>query len=258
MLVTSGNNYTNAQIRNGGAHRFGDINLMYKALRERVLRANLLLKEYGLITLTWGNVSEIDREAGVVAIKPSGVSYDEMTVDDIVVVDLCGNVVWGKLNPSSDTPTHLELYKRFPAIGGITHTHSRWATVYAQAHMSIPALGTTHADAFYGDVPCTRELTKEEISGEYERNTGVVIAEAFTEDTIMNIPAVLVASHAPFTWGKNAKASVENSVILEEVAFMAWHTVGINPDATMDKALLDKHFLRKHGAGAYYGQGGKK
>ena len=230
---------------------------MYEALKERVLLANLMLKENGLITLTWGNVSEIDREAGVVAIKPSGVSYDDMTADDIVIVDLDGNIVDGRLNPSSDTPTHLELYKRFPAIGGITHTHSRWATIYAQAKADIPALGTTHADAFYGPVPVTRDMTPEEIKGEYEKNTGVVIAECFTEENVMHVPAVLVSSHGPFTWGVNAKKSVENSIILEEVAYMAYHTLAISPMVNMSPELLDKHFLRKHGPGAYYGQGGQ-
>lgn len=231
---------------------------MLEEMKKRVLAANLSLVQHGLITLTWGNVSEIDRESGLVAIKPSGVRYSDMTVDDIVIVDLDGNRVDGKLNPSSDTPTHLELYRRFPSIGGITHTHSRWATVFAQAGMSIPALGTTHADAFYGDVPVTRPLTDEEIFGEYELETGRVIAELFDEKTIDEIPAALVCSHGPFTWGKNAAKSVEHSVILEEVAMMAWHTMSINPDMKFSKALLDKHYLRKHGDGAYYGQGGNK
>ena len=231
---------------------------MYKELKERVLRANLMLAKEGLITLTWGNVSEIDREAGVVAIKPSGVEYDDMTADDIVVVDLDGNVVDGRLRPSSDTPTHLELYKSFKEIGGITHTHSRYATSWSQAGVPIPALGTTHADAFYGAVPVTREMTAEEIGGEYEKNTGKVIAECFTDENIMAIPAVLVASHGPFTWGKDALASVKASIILEEVAFMAWHTLSLNPSAKISDALLDKHYLRKHGKDAYYGQGEKK
>ena len=231
---------------------------MYREIKERVLSANLALKANGLITLTWGNVSEIDRERGIVAIKPSGVGYDEMTVDDIVIVDLDGRIVEGRLRPSSDTPTHLELYKRFPAIGGITHTHSRWATVFAQAKLPIPPLGTTHADAFFGAVPCTRDMTNEEIAGEYEANTGVVIAECFTEENILHIPGVVVASHGPFTWGVNAKKSIENAIILEEVAHMAWHTMKINPDAAMSADLIDKHFLRKHGPGAYYGQEEKK
>jgi len=227
---------------------------MYKELKERVCLANKLLSEYGLITLTWGNVSEIDRERGVVAIKPSGVSYDNMTADDIVIVDLDGNVVEGKLNPSSDTPTHLELYKAFPSIGGVTHTHSRWATIFAQSGRSVPALGTTHADNFYGSVPCTRRMTDEEINSEYEKNTGKVITELFTNETAEAVPGALVYSHGPFTWGKNAMKSVENAVVLEEVAMMAWHTLTLNPEASIAQTLLDKHYLRKHGKNAYYGQ----
>lgn len=229
---------------------------MLEDIKARVLEANLLLKKEKLITLTWGNVSEIDRESGLVVIKPSGVDYDSMTAEDMVVVDLAGNKVEGRLNPSSDTPTHLELYRRFPEIGGITHTHSRWATVFSQSGMSIPALGTTHADAFYGAVPCTRRMTPEEIAGDYELETGRVIAEAFTEDTVMQIPAVLVHSHGPFTWGKNALKSVEYSIILEEVAMMAWHTMQLSPDMAIQQELLDKHYLRKHGKNAYYGQEG--
>ena len=207
-----------------------------------------------LVTLTWGNVSEIDRKSGYVAIKPSGVKYENMSADDIVVVDLDGNKVSGKLNPSSDTPTHLELYRRFPRIGGITHTHSRWATIFSQCGMNIPALGTTHADSFYGDIPCSRKMTPKEIFGEYELETGRVIAELFTDETIMQIPGALVNSHGPFSWGDNAMKSVENAIILEEVAMMAWHTVMLNQDAKFQKELLDKHYLRKHGDGAYYGQ----
>ena len=191
---------------------------MLEHIKERVLKANLLLKEYSLITLTWGNVSEIDRESGYVVIKPSGVSYDKMTAEDMVVVDLDGRVVEGKLSPSSDTPTHLELYRRFSDIGGVTHTHSRWATVFAQAGSSIRALGTTHADTFYGDIPCTRKMTRSEIMGEYELETGKVIAEMFTEENVMQVPAALVHSHGPFTWGKDALKSVENALTLEEVA----------------------------------------
>ena len=227
---------------------------MLEKLKESVYKANIALPAHGLVTLTWGNVSGIDRERGLVVIKPSGVGYDEMTAKDMVVVDLTGKVVEGDLNPSSDTPTHLELYRRFPAIGGITHTHSRWATVFAQCQRSIPALGTTHADTFYGDVPCTRCMSETEIFGEYEANTGRVIAELFTDDTIMSIPAALVASHGPFTWGKDAMDSVTHAVILEEVAMMAWHTLRLAPDASLEAALLDKHYLRKHGANAYYGQ----
>ena len=229
---------------------------MFEELRERVFFANQELVRNNLITLTWGNVSEIDREAGVVAIKPSGVRYEDMKASDIVIVDIYGNKVDGSLNPSSDTPTHLELYRRFKTIGGITHTHSRWATVFSQCGMAIPALGTTHADAFYGAVPCTRKMTKEEIFGEYEAETGRVIAELFDEKTIDEIPSALVYSHGPFSWGKNAAKSVENAIILEEVAMMAWHTLIMNKDAEIQNELLEKHYLRKHGEGAYYGQKG--
>lgn len=227
---------------------------MLEQLKERVCRANIALKTEGLITLTWGNVSELDRATGYVAIKPSGVSYDALTPDDIVIVDLNGNKIEGDLAPSSDTPTHLELYRRFPSIGGITHTHSRFATIFAQCGRSIPALGTTHADAFYGSVPCTRPMTREEIFSDYELETGRVIAELFTDETAAHIPAVLVHSHGPFTWGKNGEKSVENAIILEEVAAMAWHTLMMTPDKTFQGELLDKHYLRKHGANAYYGQ----
>ena len=227
---------------------------MLEAVKERVFKANVSLTEHKLVTLTWGNVSELDRETGYVVIKPSGVRYEEMKASDMVVIDLDGNVIEGDLNPSSDTPTHLELYRRFPSIGGITHTHSRWATIFAQCGKDIPALGTTHADTFYGSVPCTRKLTESEIFGEYELETGKVIAETFTEETIAQIPGVLVYSHGPFSWGKNAAHSVENAVILEEVAMMAWHTIMMNPEIQIQRALLDKHYLRKHGKNAYYGQ----
>lgn len=227
---------------------------MLNEIKERVLKANLSLAKHSLVTLTWGNVSEIDRSSGFVVIKPSGVSYQEMKADDMVVVDLDGNVVDGHYKPSSDTPTHLELYKRFPSIGGITHTHSKWATIFAQCGKPIPPFGTTHADTFYGAVPCTRKMTDAEIDGEYEAETGKVIAELFTPDTINDIPGVLVHSHGPFTWGKTAEKSVENAIILEEVAMMAWHTLTLNSDASFQQALLDKHFLRKHGKNAYYGQ----
>ena len=227
---------------------------MLEEMKERVLRANLALVKHGLITLTWGNVSEIDRETGLVVIKPSGVRYEDMTAEDMVVVDLEGNVVDGNLRPSSDTPTHLELYKSFPDIGGITHTHSRWATIFAQAGRAVPPLGTTHADAFWGDVPVTRELTKEEIAEGYEKNTGTVIAECFADRSPMDTPAALVLSHGPFTWGKDAMSSVEYAVILEEVAMMAWHTTALNSEASISKSLVDKHYLRKHGKDAYYGQ----
>ena len=227
---------------------------MLEQLKETVLRANLLLPKHNLVTFTWGNVSAIDRETNLVVIKPSGVSYETMTADDMVVVDLCGNVVEGKLNPSSDTPTHLELYKAYPAIGGVVHTHSRWATTFAQAGLPIPALGTTHADDFYGDIPVSRRMTPAEIAGAYEKETGTVILET-VGDNAMDVPAVLVHSHGPFAWGKDAMEAVHKAVVLEEVAFMAWHAMQLNPDlARMQQELLDKHFLRKHGKNAYYGQ----
>ena len=227
-------------------------------LKQRVYFANLLLKKYGLITLTWGNVSEIDRELGLIAIKPSGIDYDSMTACDIVVTDLDGNVVEGDLKPSSDLPTHIELYRGFPNIGGVAHTHSEWATVFSQAQTSVPMLGTTHADVFYGDVPCTRGLRADEIAGNYEKATGEVIVEEFENRDCLAIPGVLVASHGPFTWGADAVSAVNNSVVLEEVAKMAWHTLALNKDAVFDKALADKHYYRKHGAFAYYGQEKKK
>ena len=227
---------------------------MLEQIKERVYKANILLKKYNLITLTWGNVSEIDRETGYIVIKPSGGDYDVMTAGDMVVVNMDGKVVEGKLNPSSDLPTHIELYKAFPGIGGITHTHSRWATVFAQAGMPVPPLGTTHADAFYGAVPVTRKLTADEIRGEYEKETGKVIIECFKDIDPIAVPAVLVNSHGPFTWGKNALKSVETALILEETAMMAWHTLKINPETAFQSELLDKHYFRKHGAGAYYGQ----
>ena len=227
---------------------------MLEQIKDQVFKANISLMKYNLVTLTWGNVSQIDRKTGYVVIKPSGVSYEDMTSGDMVVVDLNGNKIEGKLNPSSDTPTHLELYRRFPEIGGITHTHSRWATIFAQCGMSIPVLGTTHADTFYGDIPCTRKMNKNEIFGEYELETGKVITELFTRDTINKIPGVLVYSHGPFAWGNNAMESVKNAVVLEEVSMMAWLTLKLNPDATFQKELLDKHYLRKHGKNAYYGQ----
>ena len=230
------------------------MNEKLRILKERVYQANMLLQKNGLITLTWGNVSEIDRALGLVAIKPSGVGYDTMCPDDIVVTDLDGGVIEGALRPSSDLPTHLALYKSFPDIGAVAHTHSRWATVFAQAKRSVPMLGTTHADTFYGDVPCTRELTEKEIAGEYERETGTVIAEAFCDRDYEAIPGVLVASHGPFTWGKDAIAAVNNSVVLEEVAMMAYHTLVLNAGVCFADALADKHYFRKHGEGAYYGQ----
>lgn len=230
---------------------------MLEELKKEVLKANLELPKRNLITYTWGNVSGIDREKGLVVIKPSGVEYDVMTVDDLVVVDLDGNVVEGKLKPSSDTPTHLELYRKFKDIGGVVHTHSSWATTWAQAGKSITAYGTTHADYFYGKIPCTRKMTNEEIAGEYELNTGKVIVETFEKEEINPnfMPGVLVCSHGPFTWGKSPADAVHNSVVLEELAKMAYHTEMLNKNITnMQNELLDKHFLRKHGKNAYYGQ----
>ena len=203
---------------------------------------------------TWGNASGIDREKGLVVIKPSGVSYDTMKPDDMVVVDMEGNVVDGKWKPSSDTPTHLVLYKAFPETGGIVHTHSAWATSWAQAGRSIPALGTTHADYFYGAVPCSRKLTKEETEGDYEGETGHVIVETFTNLDPSSVPGVLVNNHGPFSWGKTPQEAVHNAKVLEEVAMMAFRTLVLNPDASFDPFLLDKHFSRKHGKNAYYGQ----
>ncbi len=230
---------------------------MLENLKEQVYAANLQLKSSGLVVLVWGNASAIDRETGYVVIKPSGVNYDVMTPEDMVVVDLDGNVVEGKLKPSSDLDTHLVLYKAFPEIGGVVHTHSRWATVFSQAGVGIPPLGTTHADVFYGEVPVTRKMTDQEIRGEYEKETGNVIVETFRDRKPLEIPGVLVNGHGPFTWGKNAAKAVETAITLEEVAMMAWHTLKLNPDANLQQTLLDKHYLRKHGAGAYYGQGGK-
>ena len=229
---------------------------MLEKLKQDVLEANLLLPKYGLITFTWGNVSGIDRESGLVVIKPSGVPYDGMTAEDMVVVDSNGNVVEGKWKPSSDTPTHLVLYKAFSECGGIVHTHSRWATSFAQAGVGIAPLGTTQGDYFYGEIPCTREMTPVEIAGEYEKETGNVIAETFAGKDPAAIPAVLVHSHGPFTWGRDAAEAVHNAVVLEEVAFMNFHSLQLNPAQThMQQELLDKHYLRKHGKNAYYGQG---
>ncbi len=228
---------------------------MLETLKQRVYEANLLLPKHNLAIFTWGNASEIDRESGIFAIKPSGVDYDKMTPDDMVLMNLDGEIVEGKYKPSSDTPTHLELYKAFQNIGGVVHTHSRWATSFAQAGMGIPALGTTHADYFYGEIPCTRAMNGAEINGEYEKETGTVIIEAFKNIDPMSIPAVLVKSHGPFTWGTSADDAVHNAVVLEEAAFMAYHALTLNKGLpSMGKTLLDKHYLRKHGANAYYGQ----
>lgn len=228
--------------------------MMLEALKKRVLEQNLALVKHGLVVLTWGNVSAKDAESGLVVIKPSGVSYDTMRAEDMVVVDLAGTVVEGEYNPSSDLPTHLYLYNRFPSIGGVVHTHSTYATAFAQAGRDIPALGTTHADAFYGAIPCSRSLTPEEIADRYEHNTGKVIAETVATH-VEEIPGVLVKNHGVFTWGKNAEKAVENAVTLEEVAKMASITLALDPKAPeVDQELLDKHYWRKHGANAYYGQ----
>jgi len=227
---------------------------MLEELKEEVFQANLDLVKHGLVVFTWGNVSGIDREKGLVVIKPSGVSYDKMKAKDMVVLNLYGQVVEGTLKPSSDTPTHLVLYRQFQNIGGVVHTHSEWATSWAQAGRGIPAIGTTHADYFYGEIPCTRKMTREEIENEYELETGKVIVERFKELDPDQIPGVLVNNHGPFSWGTNAHNAVHNAVVLEEVAKMTYRSLQLNPDVTMDQALLDKHFLRKHGKNAYYGQ----
>ena len=228
---------------------------MLDKLKESVWKANMDLPKYGLVTFTWGNVSGIDREKGLVVIKPSGVGYEGMTVEDMVVIDLEGNVVEGKWKPSSDTDTHLALYKAFPNIGGVVHTHSRWATSWAQAGRGIPAYGTTHGDYFYGEIPCTRKMTTAEIAGKYELETGNVIVETFAGKSADDIPAVLVNSHGPFAWGTDPHNAVHNAVVLEELAFMAYQTEAVSPDVkVMQQELLDKHYLRKHGKNAYYGQ----
>ncbi len=230
---------------------------MLEALKEKVLRANLDLVKNHLVLFTWGNVSEIDRASGLIVIKPSGVEYDKMTAEDMVVVDLNGKVVEGELRPSSDTPTHIEFYKAFPNVGGVTHTHSTYATAWAQAGRSIPFYGTTHADYFYGDIPCARSLTKEEIEGEYEKNTGLAIIEKFREDNLdpLEVPGVLIKSHGVFAFGKDGDASVYNATVIEEVAKMATITEQVNPTVVRaDKFMMDKHYLRKHGKHAYYGQ----
>lgn len=229
---------------------------MLERLKEDVLKANLALPAHGLITFTWGNVSGIDRDTGLVVIKPSGVEYGGMTAEDMVVVRLdTGEVAEGRRKPSSDTATHLMLYRRFKEIGGIVHTHSRWATIYAQARRDIPALGTTHGDYFYGSIPCTRPLTEAEIRGDYELETGKVIIETISGKSSADVPAALVASHGPFAWGQTSGEAVHNAVVLEEIAFMAWHNQMMDPGLpAMPQALLDKHYLRKHGKDAYYGQ----
>lgn len=231
---------------------------MLEGLKKQVFEANLQLPKHNLVTFTWGNVSAVDRAEQKMVIKPSGVGYEAMTCEDMVVVDLLtGKIVEGRYKPSSDTPTHLHLYRSFPSLGGIVHTHSRWATIFAQAGRGIPALGTTHGDYFYGEIPCTRMMRDEEIAGEYELETGKVIVERFKDLDPSSIPAVLVYSHGPFAWGIDAEDAVHNAVVVEEVAMMGWHTLmcsnmECNP---MQQTLLDKHYLRKHGSNAYYGQG---
>ena len=232
---------------------------MLEELKKRVYEANMLLPKYGLVTFTWGNVSEIDRETGYFVIKPSGVDYETMTPDDMVVMDLDGNRIEGRYKPSSDTATHIELYKKYPEIGGVVHTHSPEATSWAQAGRSIPLYGTTHADYFYGDIPCARVLTPAELEEAYEKNTGVVIIETFENAGInpMHTPAVLCTNHGPFAWGKDAHDAVHNAVVLEEVAKMAYRAEAINPQIQpAPQELQDKHYYRKHGANAYYGQSG--
>lgn len=231
---------------------------MLEQLKEKVLKANLELPLYKLVTFTWGNVSGIDRNKGLVVIKPSGVTYESLEIRHMVVVDMEGNIVEGNLNPSSDTPTHLVLYKNFKEVGGIVHTHSSWATSFAQSKRGIPAFGTTHADYFHGEIPCTRDMTSNEINGKYEEETGNVIVEAYKNKDPMSMPGVLVSNHGPFAWGKDPEEAVHNSVVLEEIAKIAFNTLMLNPASKpMDKCLLDKHFLRKHGINAYYGQKSK-
>ncbi|MGK9477200.1 L-ribulose-5-phosphate 4-epimerase [Melioribacter sp. OK-6-Me] len=228
---------------------------MLENLKREVFDANLRLVDYNLVISTWGNVSGIDRNNNLIVIKPSGVDYDELSADDMVVVDLDGNVVEGELKPSSDTPTHLELYKAFPEIKGVTHSHSTYATVFAQALMEIPCLGTTHADNFYGPVPLTRFLTEDEVKDNYEKNTGLVIIERLADMKIESVPGILVAGHGPFCWGKSAADSVEKNLILEKIAEIAFKTLSLNKDIkNLPDYILDKHFLRKHGPKAYYGQ----
>lgn len=227
---------------------------MLEKLKEQVLHANLDLVKHGLVIFTWGNVSAIDREKGLIVIKPSGVSYERMTASNMVVVNLYGEIIEGNYKPSSDTATHVVLYQNFQNIGGVVHTHSEWATSWAQAGKGIPAIGTTHADYFYGEIPCTRKMTPTEIKGEYELETGNVIVERFAGLNPDQIPGVLVNNHGPFSWGKDANDAVHNAVVMEEVAKMTFRSLQLNPDTKMDQALLDKHFLRKHGKNAYYGQ----
>ena len=227
---------------------------MLEELKEKVFKANLDLVKHGLVIFTWGNVSGIDRESGLVVIKPSGVSYETMKVSDMVVVDLNGNIIEGALNPSSDTPTHLALYRAFPEIGGVVHTHSTYATAWAEAGKDIPNIGTTHADYFHQAIPCTADMTEAEVKGEYELETGNVIIKRFEGMNPVHTPGVLVKNHGPFSWGKNADDAVHNAVVMEQVAKMAYIAYGVNPNLTMNNLLIEKHFNRKHGPNAYYGQ----
>ena len=231
---------------------------MLEQLKKAVLEANLSLPKYNLVTFTWGNVSGIDREKGLIVIKPSGVEYDVMTADDMVVVDLDGNVVEGNLNPSSDTPTHLVLYRAFPNIQGVVHTHSTYATAWAQAGKDIPNIGTTHADYFYKDIPCTDDMTKAEVEGEYELETGNVIVKRFEGINPDHTPGVLVKNHGPFSWGTSPANAVYNAKVMEQCAKMAYISFTLNPDTTMNPLLIEKHYNRKHGPNAYYGQKGQK
>ena len=228
---------------------------MLEELKQKVYEANMDLPKYNLVTFTWGNVSAMDRERGLFVIKPSGIDYDKLVPSDMVVMDLNGNKVEGDYNPSSDTPTHLELYKAYPQIGGIVHTHSPWATSWAQAKRGIPCYGTTHADYFYGEIPCARSLTPEEINTAYEKNTGLVIIETVSAKNAMSVPGILCSNHGPFTWGTDAADAVHNAVVLEEIAKMSYRTETLNPSVKpAPQVLQDKHYLRKHGADAYYGQ----
>lgn len=227
---------------------------MLKKLKEKVYRANIELVRHGLVIFTWGNVSGIDRDLGLVAIKPSGVDYDVMTPDDMVIVDLDGKVVDGNLRPSSDTPTHIELYRAFPEIGGVVHTHSTYATAWAQAGVDLPNIGTTHADYFHDAIPCTTDMTPDEVNGDYELETGRVIVKRFEGINPVHTPGVLVKNHGPFTWGATPAEAVHNAVVLEQIAKMAFVAYSVNPSLTMNPLLIEKHFSRKHGPGAYYGQ----
>ncbi len=229
---------------------------MLTELKKKVCKANLKLVDLGLVLFTWGNVSGLDKETGYMVIKPSGVPYDEMTYKDMVVVDMDSNVIEGRYKPSSDTATHIEIYKNFEGVGGIVHTHSKWDTIFAQAEKSIPALGTTHADNFHGDIPCTKSLSQAQVEGDYEKETGIQIVKIFKEQDIepIGIPGVVVANHAPFTWGTTPDKAVENAAVLEFVAEMAYYTLNINPNANINQFILDKHYLRKYGKNASYGQ----